>query len=116
MTPDETTTEGKSSRRYWAFVLIGAVVLVAAALIFWTRGGGRQPLSLTVLGYGTNYVGKPSYLVNLSYHSASHPGSVLAHVTATNSTNEAVVLGSVCVLREGKSGWKSPEVARASNI
>src|SRR5215831_11332126 len=55
MTPGETASEKKRSRSYWGFGLIGAVVIVAVALIFWPRAGGEQPLSLTVLGHSTNY-------------------------------------------------------------
>jgi len=104
MTPGETASEKKRSRSYWGFGLIGAVVIVAVALIFWPRAGGEQPLSLTVLGHSTNYW---DYPVN------GHFRLVFAYVAVTNSTKETLVLGSdrptrCCVLLKGKSGW-SPE-------
>ena len=80
MPPSETTSEEKRPRAYWPFVLIVAVVIVAAAFIFWPRAGGRQQLSLTVLGYSTNW------------------GTVSALVAVTNKTKEAFVLGSVYCL------------------
>src|SRR5262245_22416097 len=80
-------------------LIVSAVVIVAAALIFWPRAGGRQPLSFMVLSYGRNYWG-------------DRPGLAFVLVAVTNSTKETLDLGSggCSVLLKGKSGWKSPEL------
>src|SRR5262252_8809243 len=99
MTPGETTSEKKRSRSYWAFGLIGAVVLVAAALIFWPRAGARQPLSLTVLSFSTNSWGLPNALSGTM---------VVANVAVTNNANDRLALGTwsrgLLVLQQTKSG------------
>src|SRR5262245_36307532 len=94
MTPSAPATEEKSSRSYWGLVLIGAVLIVAAALIFWPRAGGRQALSLTVHGSSTNHEAK----------------SISGRIAATNNTDETLVLGGgISVVTKGQSGWKSRE-------
>src|SRR5262249_39809584 len=81
------------ARSYWAFVLTGAVVIVAAALIFWPRAGARLPLSLTVVGPG-------------GMHSTEDLHVAFARIAITNNTKEAIVLGHLCVVGQTKSGWK----------
>jgi len=124
--PSETTSEEKSSRSYWGFVLVGAVVIVAAAFIFWPRAGGRQHLSLTVHGCRTNFSAESLFINAGSVSTRSNRPALalvavtnntkqtLARVAVTNNTNQTLVLGDsgrswpvhFYVLGQGGSGWK----------
>jgi len=106
VTLSETTSEKKRSRSYWGFGLIGAVVLVAAALIFWPRAGGRQTLSFTVLDFSTNWIGTDGPLPQ----PAGFPATpVCARIAVTNNTEQTLILqgrSSFEALKQTESGWR----------